>query len=76
MDETMMEFIDTMQENRVARNNIVDQDTAMAATIPRIFPNIIHRLCKWHILHKHADALNILFMHNKNLEDDLMLCID
>ncbi|KAF0927626.1 hypothetical protein E2562_035233, partial [Oryza meyeriana var. granulata] len=30
----------------------------------------------WHILHKYADALNILYMRDKDLEDDLMLCID
>ncbi|KAF0911734.1 hypothetical protein E2562_011730 [Oryza meyeriana var. granulata] len=48
-------------------SNYEDQDATMAAAIPRVFPNIIHRLCRWHILHKHADALNILYMHDKDL---------
>lgn len=48
----------------------------MATAIPLVFKNIIHRLCRWHILHKHADALAIIFAHHEDLEGDMEICID
>lgn len=48
----------------------------MAAAIPLVFKNIIHRLCRWHILHKHADALAIIFARHEDLEGDMEICID
>lgn len=48
----------------------------MAAAIPLVFKNIIHRLCRWHILHKYADALAIIFARHEDLEGDMEICID
>ncbi|KAL6873996.1 hypothetical protein ACP4OV_014078 [Aristida adscensionis] len=42
------------------------QDNAMAQAISVVYPGVIHRLCRWHVLNKFMPLLNVLYaLHQK-----------
>ncbi|KAL6842558.1 hypothetical protein ACP4OV_027402 [Aristida adscensionis] len=45
---------------------LTDQDNAMAQAISLVYPGVIHRLCRWHVLIKFMPLLNELYaLHQK-----------
>lgn len=45
---------------------MLDQDQAMAAAIVKVFPESVHKICRWHMVNKHRPALNALYaMHEE-----------
>nr|XP_015642312.1 protein FAR1-RELATED SEQUENCE 5 [Oryza sativa Japonica Group] len=48
----------------------------MAIAVGRAFPDAIHRLCRWHIIDGHSDHLNTIFMRHKDIEIEMMVCIN
>lgn len=48
----------------------------MAIAVGRAFPETIHRLCRWHIIDGHSDHLNTIFMRHKDIEIEMMVCIN
>uniref|UniRef100_J3LWC5 Protein FAR1-RELATED SEQUENCE n=1 Tax=Oryza brachyantha TaxID=4533 RepID=J3LWC5_ORYBR len=48
----------------------------MAVAVGRCFPNTKHRLCRWHVLNRHSDPLNIVFARNDRIESEMMPCIN
>ncbi|XP_015691387.1 protein FAR1-RELATED SEQUENCE 5-like [Oryza brachyantha] len=55
---------------------LTDQDLVMAVAVGRCFPNTKHRLCRWHVLNRHSDPLNIVFARNDRIESEMMPCIN
>ena len=39
-----------------------DQDKAMEVAIAKVFPDIIHRICRWHVVNKVMSSLNELYV--------------
>ena len=39
-----------------------DQDKAMEVAIAKVFPDIIHRICRWHVVNKVTSSLNELYV--------------
>ncbi|XP_044440752.1 protein FAR1-RELATED SEQUENCE 5 isoform X1 [Triticum aestivum] len=57
-------------------NIITDQDVAMAQSIKRKFPAMIHRCCGWHIMKKAQEKLGPVLARNPDLVKDFNECID
>ncbi|PNT60839.1 hypothetical protein BRADI_5g06601v3, partial [Brachypodium distachyon] len=55
---------------------LTDQDQAMANALQAVFVRTIHRLCRWHMLNKHAESLNKLYHSNKGLEEKLLTAVN
>ncbi|GJN16341.1 hypothetical protein PR202_gb03319 [Eleusine coracana subsp. coracana] len=47
------------------------EDSSIAAALRIVYPRTEHRLCRWHILRKHREALNALYANYEGLKDDL-----
>ncbi|KAM3296897.1 hypothetical protein ACQJBY_038982 [Aegilops geniculata] len=47
---------------------MTDQDKAMETTIKDIFPNTVHRCCKWHIQRKAREKLGRILSMDENFE--------
>ncbi|GJN28744.1 hypothetical protein PR202_gb16905 [Eleusine coracana subsp. coracana] len=50
---------------------LTDEDSSIAAALRIVYPRTEHRLCRWHILRKHREALNALYANYEGLKDDL-----
>ncbi len=48
----------------------------MAIAVGRAFPDDIHRLCRLHIIDGHSNHLNTIFMRHKDIETEMMVCIN
>ncbi|KAJ3702630.1 hypothetical protein LUZ61_006335 [Rhynchospora tenuis] len=55
---------------------ITDQDTAMKSAIKIVFPNTIHRCCKWHIMRNARENLATLYRLNPTLQPELELIVN
>ncbi|KAJ4809530.1 Protein FAR1-RELATED SEQUENCE 5 [Rhynchospora pubera] len=55
---------------------ITDQDKAMKSAIKIVFPNTIHRCCKWHIMRKARENLATLYRLNPTFQPELELIIN
>jgi hypothetical protein len=53
-----------------------DQDNAMENVIRALFPQIIHRFCRWHMLKKYKDQLNQMYNQHPKLKDKLIYVIN
>ncbi|KQK13529.2 hypothetical protein BRADI_1g10750v3, partial [Brachypodium distachyon] len=49
-------YLDAMH-GKAPQNIITDQDWAMRASIAKVFPNTVHRNCRWHIMKKAQEKL-------------------
>lgn len=61
---------------KLLTSSLVDQDQAMANALPGVFPNTIHRLCRWHVLHGHKDSLKVLYNLYDGLKEKLLTIIN
>ncbi|KAM3196560.1 hypothetical protein ACQJBY_072320 [Aegilops geniculata] len=55
---------------------LTDQDVAMENALPHVFPNTLHRLCRWHVWERHKVDLNPLFDLHDGLKDKLLTAIN
>ncbi|KAJ4773395.1 FAR1-related sequence 5 [Rhynchospora pubera] len=55
---------------------ITDQDPAMRIAIKTVFPNTIHRCCKWHIMRKAKENLSTLYRLKPMFQTELELVIN
>jgi len=68
-------FQDAM--GNVAPSTIIsDQDQAMGAAIAAVFPNTIHRNCRWHIVNKVQGPLGSYLTSKPGLASELNECMD
>ncbi|TVU25058.1 hypothetical protein EJB05_27534, partial [Eragrostis curvula] len=54
---------------------IIDQASAIAAAIEKVFPEAIHRLCRWHIMENVRKHMGAFLAGNKQLTGDFNDCI-
>ncbi|TVU19215.1 hypothetical protein EJB05_35353, partial [Eragrostis curvula] len=54
---------------------ITDQAAAIAAAIEKVFPEAVHRLCRWHIMENVRKHMGAFLSGNKQLADDFNDCI-
>lgn len=66
----------TCMENKEPHCILIDQDQAMGNALPGVFPNAIHRLCRWHVLHSHKDGLKVLYNLYDGLKEKLLTVIN
>ncbi|XP_021773621.1 protein FAR1-RELATED SEQUENCE 5-like [Chenopodium quinoa] len=65
-DETIESFVWLFETFKKAMGGkcpvslFTDQDAAMAAAIPKVFPNTRHRLCLWHLIQNAVTRFGIL----------------
>ncbi|XP_021775475.1 protein FAR1-RELATED SEQUENCE 5-like [Chenopodium quinoa] len=65
-DETIQSFVWLFKTFKKAMSGkcpvslFTDQDAAMAATIPKVFPNSRHRLCLWHLIQNTVTRFGVL----------------
>lgn len=53
-----------------------DEDQAMANAIKFVYPRTAHRLCRWHVLKKYKDQLNILYASRQGLKEWMLSVIN
>ncbi|XP_020195395.4 protein FAR1-RELATED SEQUENCE 5-like [Aegilops tauschii subsp. strangulata] len=68
-------FLEAM-DGKPPDNFITDQDGAMRQSIQSIFPTIVHRCCRWHIMKKAQEKVGWLLCRNPGLSDDFNKCVD
>ena len=72
-DETIESFVWVFRTLKEAmgglepRNIMTDQDKAMKAAIALVFPDVVHRCCKSHVVSKACEKLGWLINSSKNL---------
>ncbi|XP_011625659.1 protein FAR1-RELATED SEQUENCE 5-like [Amborella trichopoda] len=54
---------------------ITDQDKAMQGAIASVFPNVVHRFCKWHILKKVNEKLGSICAKHPTSVREFLNCI-
>jgi hypothetical protein len=55
---------------------ITDHDQAMATAIAKVFPNTVHRNCRWHIFNKVQGPLGTYLKKKPGLAAELNECMD
>jgi hypothetical protein len=55
---------------------ITDQDQAMATAIARVFPDTVHKNCRWHIVNKVQVPLGTYLKKIPRLAGELNECMD
>ena len=55
---------------------ITDRDKVMEGAIKRVFPNVAHYFCKWHILSRCKQKLSDVYSKQASLKWDLKHCIN
>lgn len=66
----------TCMENKEPRCILTDQDQAMGNALLVVFPNTVHRLCRWHVWQSHKDGLRALFNLHDGLKEKLLTVIN
>jgi hypothetical protein len=61
---------------REPTNIMTDQDKAMKAAIAIVFPNAVHRCCKWHVLSKATEKFAWLISHEKDFAKEFDYCVN
>ncbi|XP_062195274.1 protein FAR1-RELATED SEQUENCE 5-like [Phragmites australis] len=69
-------FKDCMSAGPELKCILTDQDSSMAAAIPKVFPKTVHRLCRWHMLKKYKEELRKLYKAHSDLKDKLHTVIN
>ena len=57
-------------------NMITDQDFGMRGGIEEVFPNTIHRHCRWHVIKKAEETLGPFFADWPEIHKAFKLCVD
>ena len=61
----------------VAPTNIItDQDFAMRSAINDVFPNTVHRNCRWHIVQKVTEKLGAFLSKREVLRKEFNDCVN
>lgn len=55
---------------------MTDQDQAMSKAISMVFPGIVHRCCKWHVLKIAKEKLGMLFRTRADFEEEFYYCVN
>ncbi|CAA6675163.1 unnamed protein product [Spirodela intermedia] len=55
---------------------VTDRDKAMEGAITRVFPNVYHYFCKWHILSRCKQKLSDVYSKHASLKWDLKHCVN
>lgn len=55
---------------------VTDRDKAMEGAITRVFPNVCHYFCKWHILSRCKQKLSDVYSKHASLKWDLKHCVN
>jgi hypothetical protein len=77
--ETFLWMLERLKEamgGREPTNIMTDQDKVMKAAIAIVFPNAIHRCCKWHVLSKTTEKFAWLISHEKDFAKDFDYCVN
>ncbi|WVZ69554.1 hypothetical protein U9M48_018325, partial [Paspalum notatum var. saurae] len=61
---------------RAPVNIITDQDLTMEAAIAEVFPETVHRNCRWHIMENARKVLGHFSNNKKDLASDFNDCVD
>uniref|UniRef100_A0ACD5VE13 Uncharacterized protein n=1 Tax=Avena sativa TaxID=4498 RepID=A0ACD5VE13_AVESA len=69
------EFLKAMH-GKQPTNIITDQDWAMRAAISSVFPDAVHRNCRWHVIKKANEKLGAFLGRNPGLAIEFNECID
>ncbi|XP_044972411.1 protein FAR1-RELATED SEQUENCE 5-like [Hordeum vulgare subsp. vulgare] len=55
---------------------MTDQDKAMETAISQVFPNTVHRCCKWHVQRKAREKLGRIMSRDEVFENAFYRCIN
>ncbi|XP_024312602.1 protein FAR1-RELATED SEQUENCE 5 [Brachypodium distachyon] len=69
------QYLDAMG-GQAPLNIITDQDYAMRASIANVFPNTVHRNCRWHIMKKAQEKLGSFLGRRPAVSQDYNECVD
>ncbi|CAM0884998.1 unnamed protein product [Alopecurus aequalis] len=72
MFEAFLEAMDGRQPDNI----ITDQDRAMANAIAAVFPDTVHRNCRWHIMKKANEKLGPYLGRHPGLAEDFNEVVD
>ena len=70
--ETFLEAMGGRQPDNI----ITDQDIAMKASISKVFPDSVHRNCRWHIISKAQGKVGPVLGRNPGLSEDFNAVVD
>jgi hypothetical protein len=68
-------FLQAMK-GKAPMNIITDQDGAMRSAIAQVFPNSIHRNCRFHIMDKYSGTIGPVLDDSEELEEDFKECMN
>ncbi|XP_010233530.1 protein FAR1-RELATED SEQUENCE 5 [Brachypodium distachyon] len=74
-DWLFQQYLDAMG-GQAPLNIITDQDYAMRASIANVFPNTVHRNCRWHIMKKAQEKLGSFLGRRPAVSQDYNECVD
>ncbi|XP_010239197.1 protein FAR1-RELATED SEQUENCE 5-like [Brachypodium distachyon] len=69
------QYLDAMG-GQAPLNIIIDPDYAMRASIAKVFPDTVHRNCRWHIMKKAQEKIGSFLGRRPGLSEDYNECVD